>query len=203
MKKRVFMSWVLGILALLILLIILIVRMEPDKPGITRAQAAKAAALFAVSRETCIQYEEETGRSHFPEKERGNWYVPYMDHLYDHGGLKEEETEASAKSAHQEITYQEAYTLACFLGKGYGDLVNLNNSNRKDVFPADRWWEIYEKAVREAAGGEKSGQADGGQAGAGQAGGGQAGRQAADVPWVLLHCNYCRHACGWIRGSHD
>ena len=70
MKKRVFMSWVLGILALLILLIILIVRMEPDKPGITRAQAAKAAALFAVSRETCIQYEEETGRSHFPEKER-------------------------------------------------------------------------------------------------------------------------------------
>ncbi len=179
MKKRVFMSWVLGILALLILLIILIVRMEPDKPGITRAQAAKAAALFAVSRETCIQYEEETGRSHFPEKERGNWYVPYMDHLYDHGGLKEEETEASAKSAHQEITYQEAYTLACFLGKGYGDLVNLNNSNRKDVFPADRWWEIYEKAVREAAGGEKSGQADGGQAGAGQAGGGQAdGEQA-------------------------
>lgn len=153
MKKNVFMGWIIGILALLLVLIVAIVRMEPDKPGISKAQASKAAALFAVSREECIRYGEETGRSHFQEKEQGNWYVIYMDYLYDHGGLKEEETEASAKAAHQEVTYQEAYTLASFLGKGYGELVNLNTSNRKDTYPADRWWEIYEKAVQEAADG--------------------------------------------------
>ncbi len=158
MKKRVFMSWIIGVLALLLVLIAVIVRMEPDKPGISKAQASKAAALFAVSREECIRYEEETGNSHFQEKERENWYVPYMDLLYDRGGLKEEETEASAKAAHQEITYQEAYTLASFLGKRYADLVNLNNSNRKDIYPADRWWEIYEKAVQEASGAGKDGQ---------------------------------------------
>lgn len=160
MKKRVFMGWIIGVLALLLVLIAVIVRMEPDKPGISKAQASKAAALFAVSREECIRYEEETGNSHFQEKERGNWYVPYMDLLYDRGGLKEEETEASAKAAHQEITYQEAYTLASFLGKRYADLVNLNNSNRKDIYPADRWWEIYEKAVQEASGAGKDGQTE-------------------------------------------
>lgn len=159
MKKNVFMGWIVGILALLLVLIVAIVRMEPDKPGISKAQASKAAALFAVSREECIRYREETGRSHFQEKEQGNWYVIYMDYLYDHGGLKEEETEASAKAAHQEITYQEAYTLASFLGKGYGELVNLNTSNRKDTYPADRWWEIYEKAVQEAA--DESGRQEG------------------------------------------
>lgn len=135
-----------GVLALILILIGVIVYLEPDKPGITRAQAAKAAALFAVSREECIKYQEEKGSSHFPEKERNNWYVAYMDYLYDHGGL-DEETPASAREAQQELTYREAYRMAGFLGKEYAGQVNANKSNLDQPYPAEMWWRIYEDAV--------------------------------------------------------
>lgn len=149
MSKKAFIMRIMGILALILVLIALIVYLEPEKPGISRAQAAKSAALFQASREMCAQYQKESG-SCFPEKEQNNWYVPYMDYLYGHGGFSQEVTEPSAKLAQQEITYQEAYTLAGFLGEKYQDQVNLNRSNRKKIYPADLWWQIYETAVSEA-----------------------------------------------------
>ncbi|MDO5549925.1 MAG: SpoIID/LytB domain-containing protein, partial [Lachnospiraceae bacterium] len=147
MSRKSFIVRIMGILALILILIGVIVYLEPDKPGITRAQAAKAAALFAVSREECIQYKEERGASHFPEKEQNNWYVIYMDYLYDHGGLREEDTPASAKEAQQELTYQEAYMLTSFLGKRYANQVNANKSNQDKPYPAEMWWRIYEEAA--------------------------------------------------------
>ncbi|MDO5348299.1 MAG: SpoIID/LytB domain-containing protein [Lachnospiraceae bacterium] len=147
MSRKSFIVRIMGILALILILIGVIVYLEPDKPGITRAQAAKAAALFAVSREECIQYKEERGASHFPEKEQNNWYVIYMDYLYDHGGLREEDTPASAKEAQQELTYREAYMLTSFLGKRYGNQVNANKSNQDKPYPAEMWWRIYEEAA--------------------------------------------------------
>ena len=51
MSKRGFVIRMGGVVALIALLIALILFLEPEKPGISRAQAAKAAALFAVSRE--------------------------------------------------------------------------------------------------------------------------------------------------------
>ena len=77
MSKRGFVIRMGGVVALIALLIALILFLEPEKPGISRAQAAKAAALFAVSREECIQYQEEKGSSYFTEKEKNNWYTVY------------------------------------------------------------------------------------------------------------------------------
>ncbi len=154
MSKKAFLIQILGIPVLILILILVILRLEPEKPGIARAQAAKAAALFAVSRETCLTYQKESAGSHFPENERNNWYVPYMDYLYDHGGLKEADTKASAKLAQKEMTYQEASTLAGFLGKQYQERVNLNRGNRDKPYPADLWWQIYDDAAVEA--GQKS-----------------------------------------------
>lgn len=149
MSKRGFVIRMGGVVALIALLIALILFLEPEKPGISRAQAAKAAALFAVSREECIQYREEKGSSHFTEKEKNNWYTVYMDYLFDHEGLSEEYTESTAAAANQELTYREAKRLVGFLGKNYANRVNLNQSNQKLPFPADLWWQIYEDAAKD------------------------------------------------------
>lgn len=162
MSRKSFIARFMGILALILVLMGVIVYLEPDKPGITRAQAAKAAALFAVSREACIQYKEEKGASRFPEKEQNNWYVIYMDYLYDHGGLQEENTPASAKEAQQELTYREAYTLAGFLGKQYAAQVNANKSNQDKPYPAEMWWRIYEEAAADQKRKEEEDQKDSG-----------------------------------------
>ena len=149
-NRKALFIWLAAILGLILLLMVTIQRLEPEKPGISRAQAAKAAALFAVSRQECIQYQEEWGGSRFQEKERKNWYVPYMDYLYGHGGLNEKVLPASAELAQKELTYQEAYGLACFLGRSYGEQVKLNRANRNKAFPAEYWWQIYDQAAGEA-----------------------------------------------------
>ena len=116
MSRKSFIIRFGGIFALVFVLIGLILWLEPEQEGISRAQAAKAAALFQVSREECIQYSEEKGSSHFSDKEKNNWYVIYMDYLYDHGGMNLEYTESTARAAQQQLTYQEARLLAGFLG---------------------------------------------------------------------------------------
>lgn len=151
MSKRAFTIRIMGILAVIFLLMGVIVYLEPDKPGIPRAQAVKAAALFAASREECIQYAGELKEPHFPEKERDNWYVPYMEYLYGCGGLDAKVTEPSAKLAQKELTYEEAYGLAGIFGKKYADQVHMNKSNRNKPYPAEYWWQIYDQAASQAA----------------------------------------------------
>ena len=56
MSRKSFIIRFGGIFALVFVLIGLILWLEPEQEGISRAQAAKAAALFQVSREECIQY---------------------------------------------------------------------------------------------------------------------------------------------------
>ena len=154
MSRKSFIIRFGGIFALVFVLIGLILWLEPEQEGISRAQAAKAAALFQVSREECIQYSEEKGSSHFSDKEKNNWYVIYMDYLYDHGGMNLEYTESTARAAQQQLTYQEARLLAGFLGERYADRVNVNSSNRDEPYPANLWWSIYEEAASKESGPE-------------------------------------------------
>ncbi len=149
MSKKAFIIRFFGILALVFVLIVLILRLEPEteREGITRAQAAKAAVLFRISREECEQYSEAKGSSFFSDKERNNWYVIYMDYLYDHGGMSLEYTESTAAAAQQQLTYREARLLAGFLGEKYAGRVSVNAGNQDEPYPADLWWFIYEEAV--------------------------------------------------------
>ena len=89
MSKKSFVMPVAGILSVVFVLIAIILVLEPDRraEGLTRAKAAKAVALMLDSRERVLQYQEEMGASHFSQKEQNNWYVPYMDYIYDKGIL--------------------------------------------------------------------------------------------------------------------
>ena len=98
MSKKAFVARITAILSLILVLITVIVVLEPERKdeGITRARAAKAVALMMESREEILQYEEESGRSYFSQKEQNNWYVPYMDYLYEKKILSEDLTKPSA-----------------------------------------------------------------------------------------------------------
>ena len=150
MKKKAMMGWVTGIPILVLVLILIIVIHEKEKDGITRAMAAKSVALVFLSQEELESWQADHGASRFPARSVDQWYVPYMDYLYGHGGLDEEMLPASAELAQKELTYQEAHRLAGFLGKSYGEQVKLNRANRNKAFPAEYWWQIYDQAAGEA-----------------------------------------------------
>ena len=80
--------WIMGIPILIVVLMICIVIYEPIQNGVSRAQAARAAALALVSKEECESFLE--GRtSHFQAGSTDEWYVKYMDYLYENGCLDE------------------------------------------------------------------------------------------------------------------
>ena len=104
--------WMAGVIAVVVSLMVVIVVLEPEGEGITRAQAFKAAALLTASKEQCQSREEESEGSHFSLKEQGNWFVKYMDYLYDEGYLTEEQTPPTLAAAQGQLTYGEAAQIA-------------------------------------------------------------------------------------------
>ena len=84
MQKKRFIRWFAGMLTLVISLIIIILVYEPEEEGIQRAAAFKAAALSMDSKENCMAKAKEQ-QSRFTAKDQKNWYVPYMDYLYQTG----------------------------------------------------------------------------------------------------------------------
>ena len=149
MSKKSFIIRVVGILALVFTLMVIIVVLEPDRKaeGLTRARAAKAAALLLDSREAIQEYENEAGTSHFSQKEQNNWYVPYMDYLYDKGILSEELTAPTAQAAQQELTYEEADYIAGAISKRLASSAGMVQRNRKDAYPEEDWWTLYDQMV--------------------------------------------------------
>ena len=83
MKKPNMIRWILGIPVIVLILILVILICEPEKSGITRAAAAKSVALALLSPEELDAWKKEYGASHFPADEIGEWYVPYLDYLYE------------------------------------------------------------------------------------------------------------------------
>lgn len=75
--------WMGGILAAVILLMVFIVKVEPPAEGISRAEAAKALALVFEDPQTLEDMASERENSSFTDKEKGNWFVKYMDYLYE------------------------------------------------------------------------------------------------------------------------
>lgn len=143
MRNRM-ITWVAGVISLVIILMIMIVVMEPPRSGITRAQALKAMALALTTKDECDRREKAGGSSHFSARERDNWFVKYMDYLYDGGYLDEELTPPTLPSAQGYLTYQEAAFLA---GRVSGKLklqAGSNRYNRKKAFPEEEWWRLYE-----------------------------------------------------------
>lgn len=137
-----------GVVTLVVVLMVIIVTLEPPKDGINRAQAFKAAALLSVSRQECEAHQKETGRSRFALKEQGNWFVKYMDYLYDTGYLSEELTPATLSAAQGLLTYKEAAYLAANAGGSFKSQVGLTKRNQDSPFPKEAWWKLYDSMAK-------------------------------------------------------
>ena len=88
-NKKQMILWMGGILAAVILLMVFIVKVEPPAEGISRAEAAKALALVFEDPQTLEDMASERENSSFTDKEKGNWFVKYMDYLYEKDRIKE------------------------------------------------------------------------------------------------------------------
>ena len=140
MKKRNMIRWILGIPVIVLTLILVILICEPEKSGITRAAAAKSVALALLSPEELNAWEKTYGASRFAADEVGEWYVPYLDYLYENDYLDEAETPADREHAEGFLTYHEAARIAEQLSGNLKRLVLANRRNGEKAYPAEDWW---------------------------------------------------------------
>lgn len=150
MKKGKMIGWVVGIPALVIVLILIIIFHEPEGEGIPRAMAAKSVALAVQSPEGLAGWQKGYGASHYPAKSLEEWYVPYMDYLYEEGFLSEQDTPATEKAAQEPLTYGEAAQIAGKVSPELRDRIRMTKKNRDKPFPQDQWWLFYDAFLKEA-----------------------------------------------------
>lgn len=145
--KKQMTLWMSGILVAVIALMIFIVKAEPPAEGISRAEAAKAMALIFEDPGNLENMAADREISAFTDKEKGNWFVKYMDYLYEKGYLDPKVTPATLISAQGNLTYEDT---AYMMGKVSGDLekqVGMTHWNRKKTFARNDWWDIYRAVV--------------------------------------------------------
>ena len=142
------LAWFMGIPILVLVLVVIIIVSEPERDGISRAKAYKAAALAMT---TVEELKEKAGTevSYFPEKSKSQWYVKYMDYLYRQELLSTEMVPAEEKTAEGWLTYEEAGELASRISERLGSQVKVTKGNRKKHFPKDDWWRLYDE-IRKA-----------------------------------------------------
>ena len=150
MKKRNMIRWILGIPVIVLTLILVILIFEPEKSGITRAAAAKSVALALLSPKELNAWEKTYGASRFAADEVGEWYVPYLDYLYENDYLDEAETPADREHAEGFLTYREAARIAEQLSGNLKRLVLANRRNGEKAYPAEDWWLLYDSLLKEA-----------------------------------------------------
>lgn len=148
MKNRM-IAWVTGVVSVVIILMVIIVAMEPPRDGITRSQVFKAMALALTTKEECVKRERERGSSYFSAKEKDNWFVKYMDYLYEEGYLDEELSVPTLSSAQGYLTYEEAAFMAEKVSRRLKSQVGATRYNRDSPYPQEEWWELYQEILRE------------------------------------------------------
>lgn len=150
MRRKAMMGWAFGIPILVLILILVIVVQEKEKDGITRAMAAKSVALVFLSPEELEGWQEAHGASRFPARAVDQWYVPYMDSLYELGYIKEEEIPATEEGAQGLMTYADAYRLARRISGNLERLIEVGRQNSTRPIPRERWWLLYDALLKEA-----------------------------------------------------
>lgn len=147
MKRKNITGWFLGIPLTIAALVIIILLAEPDRDGVTRAAAYKAAALSAATVEECRLASRK--QSEFPASSQGQWYVKYMDALYQRGWIDKELTPAAEETAEGLLTYEEADFLAGQVSDELKAKVGLTQKNKTQPYPPGEWWDLYEDICRE------------------------------------------------------
>lgn len=147
--RRIFL-WSAFIITAVLTLIAVILWNGPDHSGISRALAYKAAALSLTDRSGC----EKAENVWFSQEEQGNWYVKYMNFLYQQDILSPEQVPATAEIAQGDITYLEVKQLAEAMGWELPSDIHVTKHTQNHAFPKNRWWLFFEN---QAAGREESG----------------------------------------------
>lgn len=163
--RQTMIAWILGVVSIVALLITVIVFHEPEREGVSRAAAYKAAALSVASVEECVG-ESYAQKSMFDAKGKSQWYAKYMDYLYRRDMISLELTPADMETAEGLLTYEEAAYLMRGLktaietgdtsrkperpdqkvqGGKESQVIRVTRWNRKKIYPAEEWWEFYEK----------------------------------------------------------
>ncbi len=155
MKGHRLIGWVIGVPFIIGILILIILGHEPERDGISRAMAAKSVALAVLSPQELADWKQEYGASHFPAESVKEWYVPYLDYLYEQEILSEAMTPAKAKTAEGPLTFEEAEFMLNQLEPALGSLVKASPQNREKPFPQERWWLLYDSVLKRM---DKSGQ---------------------------------------------
>ena len=146
-RRRRMMGWLLGIPFTAVILIAVIWLLEPEREGISRASACRAAALLTASAQQCR--EEAAGAdSYFPAGSQDRWYAVYMDCLYRRGWISQELTPADEETAEGFLTYEEADYLAAQAAPELEGYVGLTRQNRDRPIPEEQWWYLYD-AIRQ------------------------------------------------------
>lgn len=150
MKNRKLIGWIVGIPLLVIVLILIIVFKEPEREGISRAMAAKSVALAVQSPDELKAWQKESGVSNYSSEDLEQWYVPYMDYLYENGLLDVKEIPADREHAESSLTYGEAAAMMKSLSPGLERLVRADRKNEKKPFPVEQWWLLYDSVLKKA-----------------------------------------------------
>ncbi|MBR5267257.1 MAG: SpoIID/LytB domain-containing protein [Lachnospiraceae bacterium] len=103
MERRKLINFVAGMTTVILALLIVIVVMEPKDVGVSRAVASKVVALTLAPKEEVL--ENGPDNSYFPEVLQNEWYVKYMDYLYEIGYLDPERIAAEESSALSSVVY--------------------------------------------------------------------------------------------------
>ncbi len=146
-RKKALICWMVMIPLLVTVLIVIIIRHEKEGEGIPRALAAKSVVLALQSPEELAEWQDGYKASHFPVKSLEEWYVPYMDYLYEYGFLSEEETPADSGTAEEMLTYQEASRIAMTFSPKLGERIAVNKKNRNQPYPEELWWLFYDSLL--------------------------------------------------------
>lgn len=105
MEKQKLINFVAGMTTVIVLLMIVIVLFEPKDAGVSRAAASKTVALTLASKAEILSEGPES--SYFPAELGNEWYVKYMDYLYEKGYLDPETCPATESGALSSVTYGE------------------------------------------------------------------------------------------------
>ena len=121
---------------------------NPQESVVTTGQAARAVALLQASVEECGAAE-----NHFAKSEE--WYVPYMNLLYDRGYFNEKQTMPSDNEAASGFTYEKLGNLFENMGITNRELLSYvkNNKPAKAITNSD-WAVIFEKLAAHIADGQ-------------------------------------------------
>lgn len=140
-------NWVAGVATLIVALLIVIVVLEPREGGVSRAAASRAVALTIAPKDEI----EENGpeQSFFPEELQNEWYVKYMDFLYEQGYLDPDTCPATEETALSEVTYGELAGFAAAAREtaeqGTEALQVYENTSHSDrQVSREDFWEFYD-----------------------------------------------------------